>query len=729
MSRDLWKWYLWHDYERIATSRCLRSSILEILKAHWSGNLILAWERCRPFTRKAAFDGLGINEKEIIATECELLTAKLGLPLCTVHWQNHHWVPQLLCAYARYTYYFWIDHDISWQYLWKFCFQAVRGRSSAVFCAMFLLVHMQAIQAGGRIASFLAKIVVSWILYLRRHNVGLPPIAYRIVIAAYPYTLFMLGKPLAVKDYVEKNGHLVSPDHYYQTVFQISCFYAFAYAGDVVRTEIFASRFKALHREGKLARYQAITELLPMLPLGLRGYGFVVESKFDRVLREHNDDINDPVVNFQFYRAAAVIDLSLHRFDDSIIHIQKAIKYRKMSGSFQAWSKVDARILYLAQNRTTFDPQKSRLLGINVAFESAHGLSRFFLLLNAELPRFCANPELFVNYVASYLKNHVGECQVSIASLVTNRDIFEKVCIKVRQKYIIIEADKERLPYVSGIIETLSPAVFAMDATIADMESLSRNLEESSRLAAIARTTQTIAHDVRRPFSQIKMGIEVLKQKEMPAESRQFVEYLGSKVDRSCHLVESMLDDILHIGRSYNLATSTLAVKDLLKGAIELVFDESQIDQSRYQFIGPEMLFIAGDDRYLTRAFTNLVVNAVEAMGADGSLFVLVRNRKFSDGDMVEVRVRNTHSYIAQEDLDKIFEPFYTRGKSSGTGLGLAIVKQIIDAHGAKISCVSSEIHGTEFIMLFERVEPAVPTGQEQVATNYDNFSITPPSF
>ena len=67
---------------------------------------------------------------------------------------------------------------------------------------------------------------------------------------------------------------------------------------------------------------------------------------------------------------------------------------------------------------------------------------------------------------------------------------------------------------------------------------------------------------------------------------------------------------------------------------------------------------------------------------------------KETDGS-IEFCVGNSDSYIPPEDLGKIFEAFYTKGKEQGTGLGLAIAKMVVEAHGGSIRCQSSKTHGT----------------------------------
>lgn len=718
MRNDLWRDYLWQDYDALARSGLLRSEILEALHLHWSMQIADAFSSFKKIVENIPESELSELEITFITVEMDMLAAKLGLTLGEEKIADTHWVPQLFRSYARFTHYFWIDHDISWIHLWRFFYQALRGRSVVVLAALFLMGHMRCINGKRFSGAVLAGLV--WHICIRLINaaVKLPPVTTKMVMAAYPYTMFVSGRPLAVRSYAEKYGHLVTTDPFYQTVYQVSCFYAFAYSGDVVRTEMYAAKFKILHRNNKLLRYNPVTEILPMLPMALRGYGFVIDPKFNRLVDAHDESTTDPVVNFQFYHAAAIIELSMMRYDSARKHIERAIFFREKSGSFQAWAKVDDRIRELAINKTPFDPQKNRLLGSHMQFDSAHGLSKFFLQLTAELPKFAENPDLFVSYIANYLQNHLGDCKVTVAEDISSTDIVQKICVVARNKYIVITADKDRLGVVSAMVETISPAVVAVESTISEMESLHKNLEESSKLAAIARTTQTIAHDVRRPFTQIKMGLEVLRRKELEPSTRDFVELLSQKVDGSYQHVNAMLDDILNIGRRYDINSSVVDLHALIDDIVENTCLELQVDQKRCNLKLEHDLAVRGDEHHLRRVLTNLVANAIEAMGTEGELTVTARRRYLDDGDMIEVVVHNSHSYIPPDEREKIFEPFYTRGKHLGTGLGLAIAKQILQAHGARIDCHSNEQTGTQFVMNFVGVESDNQLGENLAKIN-----------
>jgi signal transduction histidine kinase len=125
---------------------------------------------------------------------------------------------------------------------------------------------------------------------------------------------------------------------------------------------------------------------------------------------------------------------------------------------------------------------------------------------------------------------------------------------------------------------------------------------------------------------------------------------------------------------------------------------------------------ITGDERRLEQVFGNLLQNAVRHTPPGGSIAVTALVKR--DGK-VEIVVHNTGSYIAPEDLPRVFERFYqvdrARTRRAGSsGLGLAIVKEIVDAHGGTVRAVSSQETGTEFII---ELPPAVAPDPRSVRT------------
>jgi two-component system sensor histidine kinase AtoS len=109
-----------------------------------------------------------------------------------------------------------------------------------------------------------------------------------------------------------------------------------------------------------------------------------------------------------------------------------------------------------------------------------------------------------------------------------------------------------------------------------------------------------------------------------------------------------------------------------------------------------------GDRESLRSVFTNLVINAVEAIdGAGGSVWI---NLSDTGLNSVKVDVIDTGHGISPHDISKVFEPYFST-KETGTGLGLAIVKKAVDDHGGTISVASKEGTGTTFTIILPAKE------------------------
>jgi PAS domain S-box-containing protein len=112
--------------------------------------------------------------------------------------------------------------------------------------------------------------------------------------------------------------------------------------------------------------------------------------------------------------------------------------------------------------------------------------------------------------------------------------------------------------------------------------------------------------------------------------------------------------------------------------------------------LGDEPLTVTVNRTRIEQILVNLVTNAVDAIGMDGTVTVAVRPT--DDGKRVIVEVRDTGTGIPPEDLEKIFEPFYTtKGAERGTGLGLPVVREIVTSYGGDLTVVSKLGFGTTF--------------------------------
>jgi signal transduction histidine kinase len=112
--------------------------------------------------------------------------------------------------------------------------------------------------------------------------------------------------------------------------------------------------------------------------------------------------------------------------------------------------------------------------------------------------------------------------------------------------------------------------------------------------------------------------------------------------------------------------------------------------------LGDSLPSIKADAKQIQQVLINLLTNASEAIHSKGEIVI----KTYSEGEDLLLSISDTGEGINPENLNHIFEPFYTR-KSSGTGLGLSVVKEILQNHNSSILVNSRLAHGTTFIIKF----------------------------
>lgn len=210
---------------------------------------------------------------------------------------------------------------------------------------------------------------------------------------------------------------------------------------------------------------------------------------------------------------------------------------------------------------------------------------------------------------------------------------------------------------------------------------------EIEKMSAIARTTQALAHDVRRPFSMLKMVLGAVSDADDPKEAKQIAKSSLPEVNQAMASVEGMIQDVMQIGsdsKPNQEVASPEAVIDAAINELFRVFPEADVG-IEYDLNHEHCLFI--DTMRVGRVLSNILVNAVQAMGANGSLWIKTKE----DGEFIEFRIGNIGSWIPGESLPKLFEAFFTSGKKGGTGLGLAIAQKVVNEHGGRIRCESDK--------------------------------------
>jgi signal transduction histidine kinase len=241
------------------------------------------------------------------------------------------------------------------------------------------------------------------------------------------------------------------------------------------------------------------------------------------------------------------------------------------------------------------------------------------------------------------------------------------------------------------------------------LESISRQLQVSERLAALGRVTAGVAHEVKNPLNSMRLWLENLKE-HLPAGDgvpRQAVAVLDSEIDRLDSVVKRFLDFM----RSQELRLEETHLDELLdevSGIARPQMERAHVQlEKQYADLPP----VRVDRPLLTQALLNLVFNAIQAMPSGGKLTLGLERR----GESAEIRIQDTGQGIPPENRARVFQLFFTT-RPGGSGIGLASAYKAIQLHDGSIDFDSQVGRGTTFrieLPLARPVEPALSRFRE----------------
>jgi nitrogen fixation/metabolism regulation signal transduction histidine kinase len=223
-------------------------------------------------------------------------------------------------------------------------------------------------------------------------------------------------------------------------------------------------------------------------------------------------------------------------------------------------------------------------------------------------------------------------------------------------------------------------------------------LVQAERVAAWRELARRLAHELRNPLFPLQITVENL-QRARQLEAKQFLEVFH---ESTATLKAELANLNTIVGRFSDFSKmpaprfSRVNVNEALRNAVKLF--EPQFTALGKPAIATEFLLteplpeIDADPDLLHRAFQNLVLNALDAMPAGGTLTL----RSAESKGNVRIEVSDTGKGLTPEECSRLFTPYYTT-KQQGTGLGLAIVQSVVSDHRGSISVTSDEDRGTTF--------------------------------
>lgn len=216
---------------------------------------------------------------------------------------------------------------------------------------------------------------------------------------------------------------------------------------------------------------------------------------------------------------------------------------------------------------------------------------------------------------------------------------------------------------------------------------LKEQLSRAEHLSSLGEMVAGISHEIRNPLGIIMSSSELLKKKMSDYDPSNPIPNII--IEESSRL-NNIITDFLNFAKPRIPNLASCKIEDIIEKNI--TFLASQIKEEGYTIdkqYDNNLPEITADPDMLYQAFLNILINAMQAMPQVGKITV----RICSNGNAVEIFFEDQGEGIAEDILEKIWDPFFTT-KSKGTGLGLGIVKNIIESHGGTVRISNRSVSG-----------------------------------
>ncbi len=224
-------------------------------------------------------------------------------------------------------------------------------------------------------------------------------------------------------------------------------------------------------------------------------------------------------------------------------------------------------------------------------------------------------------------------------------------------------------------------------------------LRRAESLASLTNLAAGVAHEIKNPLGSIGIHIQLIQKairqgKKIDKDSiGHYLDVVNEEVER----LNAIVVDFLFAVRPMNADFSIQNLNDIVRDLMDFV--QVEVKQAGISLdieLHDELPRLQLDEKFIKQALLNLVKNAIAAMPSGGTLTV----RTGIDGPYVHVDVTDSGVGIPEENMGKIFEPYFTT-KDFGSGLGLTVVYKIVKEHGGDITVKTREGEGSSFILHF----------------------------
>ena len=429
-----------------------------------------------------------------------------------------------------------------------------------------------------------------------------------------------------------------------------------------------------------------------------------------------NINTKDEIGELSFY-----IDKMTSELEESLETMKKDILIRKetekaLNESNEKFKKVFDNSPYMIVLSRQRD---GKIVNVNFGFETLTGYKK-----DESIGRTTVNLDLYVDPEQRkdiiYIIEENGYVK-DFKFLLRRKDNIIRHCLISSES---IEIDKEK--HIVSIIRDITDQEEAKKEKIL----LEEQLEQSKKMEILGTLAGGVAHDLNNILSGLVSYPDLLLTK---IEDDSPMKRPLTTIKKSGKKAAAIVQDLLTLARRGVSNTSVVNLNDLIDEYL------SSLEFKKLKSFHPEIIInkelkdnlfnIIGSKVHLTKTIMNLVSNAAEAMKTGGKITIITRNQYIDketekyeviqEGNYSIIEVKDEGIGISSKDIERIFEPFYTKKKmgKSGTGLGMAVVWGTIKDHKGFIDIDSSEGEGTSFTLYF-------PITNKELSRTVEDFDI-----
>lgn len=258
----------------------------------------------------------------------------------------------------------------------------------------------------------------------------------------------------------------------------------------------------------------------------------------------------------------------------------------------------------------------------------------------------------------------------------------------------IAKGDYTSIPPVStgDIFESL---VNSLNRMIEVLNRRNEQLIHSEKLASLGTLTSGVAHELNNPLNNISTSVQILTE-EIEDGDLEYKRMLLGETEKQVDRARDIIKGLLEFSRERTFVPQEVNFKELVEKTMKLIKGEIPSNVTQHFELDDSLEVRIGPHR-IQRVIMNMVINAAHAMeDSDNGKLTIIAER--TDENTFCFQVKDTGKGIKKEDMEKIFDPFYTTKEvGKGTGLGLSISHGIVESHGGRIEVESQEGKGTVF--------------------------------